>query len=59
MNRCLKIACIPNSFKQSLEWRKANRIDEIVGKWEPPVVLTKYYPMGVCGKFYFYANIKN
>ncbi|XP_057372739.1 SEC14-like protein 2 [Daphnia carinata] len=36
-------------LRRSLEWRRANRIDEIVEQWEPPLVLVKYYPMGIIG----------
>ncbi|EFX85377.1 hypothetical protein DAPPUDRAFT_237987 [Daphnia pulex] len=46
---------------KSIEWRRANRIDEIVDQWEPPMVLVKYYPMGIigCDKFSCPGNNKN
>ena len=34
---------------QSLEWRKLNRVDDILKTFERPEIMTKYYPMGRCG----------
>ncbi|EFX85317.1 hypothetical protein DAPPUDRAFT_237865 [Daphnia pulex] len=36
-------------LRHSVEWRRANRIDEILDNWEPPIVLVKYYPLGIVG----------
>ncbi|XP_046460982.1 SEC14-like protein 2 isoform X2 [Daphnia pulex] len=36
-------------LRQSIEWRRANRIDGILDQWEPPEVLKKYYPVELAG----------
>ncbi|KAI9561267.1 hypothetical protein GHT06_012223 [Daphnia sinensis] len=36
-------------LRRSIEWRKANRVDEILYRWHPPMALVKYYPMSIIG----------
>ncbi|KAI9561268.1 hypothetical protein GHT06_012224 [Daphnia sinensis] len=36
-------------LRRSVEWRRANGVDEILYQWPPPLVLVKYYPMSVIG----------
>lgn len=36
-------------LRKSLEWRKMNRIDNLLDEWEIPEVMDKYHSMGVCG----------
>ncbi|KAK4004697.1 SEC14-like protein 2 [Daphnia magna] len=36
-------------LRRSVEWRRANGVDEILHQWSPPLVLVKYYPMSVIG----------
>jgi len=36
-------------FLKSLEWRRLNKIDDMVDTWTPPEVLPKYYPIGRTG----------
>lgn len=36
-------------FWQSLEWRRLNRVNEILQTWTPPEVIEKYYSIGQTG----------
>ncbi|KZS17891.1 SEC14 protein 2 [Daphnia magna] len=44
-------------LRRSVEWRRANRVDEILDQWEPPVALVKYYPMSIIGNDKFYCPV--
>ncbi|XP_046633859.1 SEC14-like protein 2 [Daphnia pulicaria] len=44
-------------LRHSVQWRLANRIDELKDQWEPPTVLVKYYPMGIIGYDKLYCPV--
>ena len=48
-----------NYILQSLEWRRVNGVDDILEKWSPPEVLTKYYSFGTFGYDKFGSQGKN
>ncbi|XP_046633901.1 SEC14-like protein 2 [Daphnia pulicaria] len=47
--RNYKVDQAEKMLRQSLEWRRLNRVNEILQTWTPPEVIEKYYSIGQTG----------
>lgn len=47
--RNYKVDLADKMLRQSLEWRRLNRVNDILETWTPPEVIEKYYSIGQCG----------